>query len=426
MEHGNSLLSEILDQFDRKRAFLRLALSLDGDKWTIRRMEILVGDVESQWLDRKWIYKKVAFITSEIGGFRLREIFEDALREAVQVNFAEISAMLPKLRDNTYGSWRPSSAKRIFETIPWPTIDWEVSLDATSDSSWLSERYLAADGCPTFISVQEALDAFYSGGFGGGSALLPNDFGLLQIVQDHAWIHKVKVGVQSIDVHVKGKVLDDITVQLINSSNCKEKKIGSSGKVRFPRKKELDDDARIFLTSGYDCLDYRVLGFQYPHSADGRVGVEYEVIDDVESEITRLVTQGEGPKLEYKQELPRGLDSELKLMRTVAAFANGDGGEIVFGIDKDEVTIVGLGSVDESKERDRLTQMSRDFVNPSPIADARSFEYEGKRLMVLRVAPGSQRPYGRMDGGKTAVFYVRRGANTVPARPDELRKAVLE
>jgi hypothetical protein len=51
-----------------------------------------------------------------------------------------------------------------------------------------------------------------------------------------------------------------------------------------------------------------------------------------------------------------------------------------------------------------------------------------KTLLVLIVSRGTDPPYGITLPGKKdkpAEFYVRRDATTFPARPDEIRNAVL-
>jgi hypothetical protein len=55
--------------------------------------------------------------------------------------------------------------------------------------------------------------------------------------------------------------------------------------------------------------------------------VEFETPEDPVAEITALAAQGETAHLEYKRELPdKTNDSLRKVLKTVVAFANGEGG----------------------------------------------------------------------------------------------------
>jgi predicted HTH transcriptional regulator len=99
--------------------------------------------------------------------------------------------------------------------------------------------------------------------------------------------------------------------------------------------------------------------------------VDVEVPEDPESEIQALLSQGEGLEVEFKRELPGdSAESKRTVFKTVAAFANGYGGSIVFGVESDEATVCGLGNIDPVAERDRLAQLARSIVTPAPEATA--------------------------------------------------------
>ena len=133
--------------------------------------------------------------------------------------------------------------------------------------------------------------------------------------------------------------------------------------------------------------------------------------------------------MEFKRQLPGdSAESKRTVFKTVAAFANGYGGSIVFGVESDEATVCGLDGIDPVAERDRLAQLARSIVTPAPEATARVYEHDGKTLLVLAVRRGTDPPYGITLPGKKdrpAEFYIRRDATTFPARPEEIRNAVL-
>jgi predicted HTH transcriptional regulator len=75
----------------------------------------------------------------------------------------------------------------------------------------------------------------------------------------------------------------------------------------------------------------------------------------------------EGPRLEYKRELPGSTDNEKKeFLADVVAMANAGGGSILFGIEEEEgsaVDIVGVSASEESSQR--LGNLIRDGIEPA-------------------------------------------------------------
>jgi hypothetical protein len=81
-----------------------------------------------------------------------------------------------------------------------------------------------------------------------------------------------------------------------------------------------------------------------------------------------------------------------------------------------------------SRQDNRLAQLVRSIVTPTPAIEVRQYDVGGRLLLVLAVEPGTRPPYGiTLPGrsGKPIEFYVRRNATTFPAKPDEIRSTVL-
>jgi Putative DNA-binding domain len=200
--------------------------------------------------------------------------------------------------------------------------------------------------------------------------------------------------------------------------------VSKTGKVRVALPGGLPSDAWLFLSRDRQWLDYRMLGLDVA----GRVGaaasgIEVDLTDDPVTEIRALLSIGERPRIEYKRQLPESTtESKKKVLKTVAAFANQDGGHIIFGVDPDEVTLVGVGDVDVNGVRDRLGQLIHgNVVPPDPVYDIRSVAIDGKMLVVLEIRPSSGRPYGLHLQDKPVEFYMRRGGSTYPATQAEVR-----
>jgi hypothetical protein len=224
-------------------------------------------------------------------------------------------------------------------------------------------------------------------------------------------------------VVVRGEGASKTRIDIVGATGNITKSVGRTGKVRLRAPGGVTSDAWLYLVDGERCLDYRTLGSRLAVQDDlARQGVEFDVPDDPEAEISSLVGQIESPRLEYKRQLPDP-QSVDRVLKTVAAFATGDGGHIVFGVEPDEITLVGLRLDDPGKQRDRLYQLVRDRITPAPAVEVNVFDYDDKTFMVLWVAPGREPPYAL--AGQTPRFYVRRGTHTCPARPDEIRDAIL-
>ncbi len=121
--------------------------------------------------------------------------------------------------------------------------------------------------------------------------------------------------------------------------------------------------------------------------------------------------------VEFKRQLP-GSDP-AGVMKTVAAFANGDGGAILFGVE-DDGEIVGVGEHERRRSLDRLTNMIRDWVRPLPDFNCETVELDGRGVIVINVASGSATPYGIGTSERNIAYYVRRAGSTFPATPTDV------
>jgi hypothetical protein len=113
--------------------------------------------------------------------------------------------------------------------------------------------------------------------------------------------------------------------------------------------------------------------------------------------------------VEFKRELPANdRDSKRTVLKTVAAFATGAGGTVVFGIDDATAELVGLDtpSMAVERQRDRLVDMIRACIDPGPSYDLQLAEVNGKTLLVLQVHSGERGAHALFP--QNPEFYVRR------------------
>ena len=127
--------------------------------------------------------------------------------------------------------------------------------------------------------------------------------------------------------------------------------------------------------------------------------------------------QYESERTEYKSQLVDDIYKE------VIAFANTDGGVIYIGID-DHGNVTGIDNVDETYTR--LTNGIRDAIAPDVTMFVRYVLQESK-VIQIEVGEGSYKPYYlKSKGMKPSGVYVRQGASSVPASPEQIRRMIKE
>ncbi len=135
-----------------------------------------------------------------------------------------------------------------------------------------------------------------------------------------------------------------------------------------------------------------------------------------------LIQTTESNVLEYKRELPA---KDRKWLKTVVAFANGKGGQIVFGIDDATHSIVGVPEGDMSRTIDRLTDSVLQNCTPQIVPDVRVEAIGGKYVVVVEIEAGQNTPYYLSREGIEAGTYVRAAATTRRAEPHMRLELIL-
>ena len=127
--------------------------------------------------------------------------------------------------------------------------------------------------------------------------------------------------------------------------------------------------------------------------------------------------QYESERIEYKSQM---IDD---IYKEVIAFANTDGGVIYLGID-DKGNLVGIDNVDEIYTR--LTNGIRDAIVPDVTMFVR-YVLQDNKVIQIEVGEGSYKPYYlKSKGMKPAGVYVRQGASSVQASPDQIRRMIKD
>ena len=137
----------------------------------------------------------------------------------------------------------------------------------------------------------------------------------------------------------------------------------------------------------------------------------------LKSELLELLNQGEGPKLEYKQDNIR----PESLAKEIVGFANMNGGQILMGVEDD-------GSV-SGIQRDNFHEWLMDTVvgrciHPFILPDYEEVAFEDKRIAVVKIHQGNNKPYVLRHNDREDI-YVRYG-NTCQLATREQQARLFE
>lgn len=406
-------------------AYVRALLQRKGQAWDVYHIWALIGAAPPQWAETIWEYKQLAFVSHRIPACELASL--SSAKAGKPITLGGFQASIPGAIGPANWTHRPSYALHERAPLPVPVTDFRI---ASSDPTrQLAHHILVAEGAPSFPEPNSAWRAFSEGDFSlAGAGQPPDALALLRIAESEAWIGKVHVTTTQVAVEIHGIAVKGSELELFGVSDRAYQRLDEPGTVTFTVSRGLPQSTWLWLKRGARWLDYRSIDASSGWTGDlSRAGVEIEQSVDPQANIDALIASGEGPQLEFKERLPAG-SKERKMLKTVPAFATGSGGTIIFGINRDEVTITGLGEEEPGKLRDHLVNLVRAAVIPMPQVTASHYMISGKLILVLDVEPGQSPPYGLISDPNSRdkpEFYVRRGASTYPAQPSELREATL-
>ena len=131
------------------------------------------------------------------------------------------------------------------------------------------------------------------------------------------------------------------------------------------------------------------------------------------------ILKGESEKIEFKENAKTNT-----YIKTVVAFANGNGGKIVFGV-KDNKEIVGVEN--EFEVMDGIINAISDNCYPMIVPDISLHTLENKIVILVEIEGGKKKPYYLKSKGMQKGTYIRSGATTRIIEEDYvLKELVLE
>jgi Putative DNA-binding domain len=409
-------LDELLERLQAESVvWLRLATEETAGAWGLRLLELTSGPAPPNWEEVDWRYPEYRFFAGKIDG----QIAADWLRGGsipLRDIVIPVSFQLDLYKERRESRWQSNNS----EPLLWPHEEW--LLNPTIPVPSTGTRELIADGSPYFaftdMPTARLLGVPYTGFNNHGREFLWRQ-------QDTSGrLASIVIDATGLTIDVEGDEAAGATLELSTSQPGPTAQITSSEEtIRLPLGRELPPLATVVLRRGNRWLDRRPLNWAMSGQPPG---VEFVIAP--ENRLQALVIVGENPTTEFKQQLPEKNDeSRRKTMKTVAAFANGSGGRILFGVTNDGV-IAGLPDADVAELRDTLAQLINGWISPLP-----EFEFEtlpvgdrpGRSVIVLAIDPGDRRPYGAGTAPENTIYYVRRGATTFPVGPEEVRNLTL-
>jgi hypothetical protein len=420
MEQGTSNVDDLRRQLRRRnsRAWISAALGRPAEGVApVLHALVVVGPRPNGWTERTWSYGECSFISVAMSTTKLASALEPERDTALMVGSIHVGLEL--MGGNLNWARKPSLALHDELILPWPSVAYTINM-SNQGSAFPPNGYLVGEGdVPSFPTFGAAYNAFYHGNFVVSGANNPQ-LGQVSIrfIDGRARIRRVRIRPTSLEVWVGGRALQGARLELNGAEYRTSVDLNKAGRISFPLPAGLPSDAWLWLKEGTEWLDFRALSWEGSRTPS----VETELPWDPIAELSILAAQGEGPHLEYKSKLPDSRDEKRHVFKTVVAFANGDGGTLLFGIgDGGEL----LGIKEKLPNgRGRLNDLLRDLVDPSPQVRIEAHQLDGKNIIVLEVPSGGGVLHALTLDQNRPEYYVRRDGTTFYARPNELTAVI--
>lgn len=430
MNSGSTSLPRLSDTLATAAAptFVSIAAVPEGDEWEVRHLDAVVWEPPSWWRPAAWRYQHALFLSGEVpSGMLARELIEGG-----SLTLSGHTVRVPLLSEHVGWRRQASRAPHDVRPLPWPVTDHDLQpLSSTGQWHQVSGPMIGRDS-PSFPTFEVAFGGFFYGLWMPASWRVPSStFGRVRLPRRGSWIKRVRIFPTRANIRFGGNEVAGARVELVAPGFHVERTVGKRKEVNVALPAGLPDSCWLYLSRDGGWLDHRALDARLTPGGD-LTGTGIEVIppDDGETRIGILIYRGEGVAIEFKRELPPSRptrEQKRKQLKTVAAFASGDGGTILYGIDSDEATVLGLTPNELAGARDHLHDLIRSTVHPTPQCEIHHYTYRGKNLLVLDVGAGDLGPYGLIpEQSKPVEYYVRRGATTFPAHPEEIRRMVRQ
>ena len=135
------------------------------------------------------------------------------------------------------------------------------------------------------------------------------------------------------------------------------------------------------------------------------------------------IVHGESKNVEFKVTIPK--DSE-KYTKSIVAFANTQGGKLIFGVDDETRKVVGIDEDELFRMMDSISNAVSNSCVPQIVPNIEPQTVDGKTVIVVTVTPGANRPYYLGAKGKDAGTFIRVAGTSRPAHSEKIKELEME
>jgi len=132
-----------------------------------------------------------------------------------------------------------------------------------------------------------------------------------------------------------------------------------------------------------------------------------------EIELLSLIASGESETVEFKREMDRA----ERLAKEFVALANGQGGIVLIGVDKDH-TVYGVTL--QSGYEEWIANVGAQTIDPPLPLTCEEGTVQGKTVLVVHVPRGPHKPHCVREGEHRCTVYIRHGTTSRPATREEI------
>jgi hypothetical protein len=405
-------LDELLSVIAATNYVVRAAIELRGEP----HARALVVDAlpETRRIGRVMTrYSRIAFLEVSVQGRTLVKWIREGNAQVAGLKFK-----IPELQAWATSQRHPSRANWAGASFDWPILRCEARLSAPLPSQ-PDHGFLIAAGLPTFANTGEAIAHYLYPGQAIRGQNMPDAFLVAHIADTRCWFSHLHFTPTHVAVRLGGVHFEGARIELIGIPERQEKTVGRSGRIKLRLPAGIEPEQILIVSRGSAWLDYRLLGRTLRF--ENRSDTTFEP-PDRSTQVALLAVQGEQQTIEYKRQLPATESERIKLARTVVAFANTQGGYLIYGVEREGASgwqIVGVDPA-AANAADDLIRTIRNRVTPDPEVEIVDTPVEGRRLIAVFVAPRTRRFFALNT--TPPEFYVRRQANNFPATLTEIRE----
>jgi Putative DNA-binding domain len=429
-------LVDLAGKVPDQECWLRLLVEPTAAGPILRYGCAVVGPKPRTWTGESWHYAAVHFISAKVSVTALVDAMSSEAETVSPVQLGGVDLVLPRVQASVQVQHRPSFELHDRDLTPLPSFDFAINRHGgtTATSTVGRGDFLIAPDGPSFTDLDAAYRVFFMGRYDvPANESVPSELLRIRVLDERSWLGPMHIRATELTVEIRGSEPVGTMLEYFSPTRRERFTVERSGEhtVHLPDGLPASN-TWLWLTDGSSWRDYRALSGPWTSVEQlEAAGVERQQTSrDEQAAVEAVVFGGEGPFVEFKSRLPDGGPKTDRMFRTIAAFANGAGGTVVLGVDRDELTVVGLGQeVEVTKERDRVGQLIRTRVPPTPEFMVNPYQVDGRDVLFVEVSPGPARPYGvilDLNQRDTPQFYVRRGASTYPAQPSDLNQVVQE